>query len=117
MFTPGQLTLHYLPLLPGEVAYDLTLAYEIRQDEHRETFVHFDMSGEIAGKHFQESFELPRDLAFNFASNATRIAIKHGLPPSAVHPVRSHRQYDLMFADIRQKLNAHPGEPIRSEYL
>ncbi|QLF93325.1 DUF5064 family protein [Pseudomonas sp. ABC1] len=117
MFTPGQLTLQYLPLLPGEVAYDLALAYEVRRDAHGETVVHFDMSGEIAGKRFQETFELPRDLAYNFASNATRIAIKHGLPHSAVHPVRSHRQYDLMFADLRQKLNAQPGEPIRLQYL
>ncbi|TBU93965.1 DUF5064 family protein [Phytopseudomonas dryadis] len=117
MFKPGQLHIHYTPLLPGEIGFEISVCYEVRQNAEHETVVHFDMSGEINGKAFADSFELPRDTAFNFASNATRIAVRNGLPTAAVHPLHAHRQYDLMFEDIRQQLHARPGEPVKPEHL
>lgn len=44
--------------------------------------LHMRLVGEVDGKHFEEVFELHRDVAFNFASVATRIAARHGLPPT-----------------------------------
>ncbi len=61
--------------------------------------------------------ELPRDTAFNFASDATRVAQKHGLHPKFGAITRVHKEYDAMFEDIRAKLHAHPGEPVDLERI
>ncbi|RMR63597.1 Acetyl-CoA carboxylase alpha subunit [Pseudomonas savastanoi pv. fraxini] len=58
-----------------------------------------------------------RDLAFNFAHDASRIAIRHGLPNSAALPIAQHKDYDRMFADIRDKLHAKSGDPVKPEHL
>lgn len=79
--------------------------------------MHFTMQGEINGKTFSEEFQLPRDLAFNFAHHAGRIGMKHGLPNLAAMPIDLHKDYDRMFKDVREKLNARPGEPVKPEHL
>ena len=80
MFEPGHL---HLVSLPGLDQQDINIhiRYEVRQNAESGAYVHFDMDGEIDGKPFSDSFELPRDTAFNFASDATRVAQKHGLHP------------------------------------
>lgn len=108
MFEPGHL---HLVSLPGLDQQDINIhiRYEVRQNAESGAYVHFDMDGEIDGKPFSDSFELPRDTAFNFASDATRVAQKHGLHPKFGAITRVHKEYDAMFEDIRAKLHAHPA--------
>jgi hypothetical protein len=117
LFKPGHLHFHYTPLHATEVGYTIDLRYEIRHHSEHETVVHFEMRGLIGLKEFCESFELPRDMAYNFASRASRIAIRHGLPAFILCPSAAHRQYDLAFDDIREKLQAPPGTPVKPEHL
>ncbi|EMC2779747.1 DUF5064 family protein [Pseudomonas aeruginosa] len=116
MFEPGHL---HLVSLPGLDQQDINIhiRYEVRQNAESGAYVHFDMDGEIDGKPFSDSFELPRDAAFNFASDATRVAQKHGLHPKFGAITRVHKEYDAMFEDIRAKLHAHPGEPVDLERI
>ncbi|MNH43177.1 hypothetical protein D3C79_1050180 [compost metagenome] len=74
--------------------------------------MHFTMEGEIGGNSFKEEWDMSRDTAFNFASDATRVAQKHGLNPRFGPIMRNHKDYDLMFEDIREKLHTKPGEPV-----
>ncbi|GBL53096.1 protein of unknown function [Pseudomonas citronellolis] len=111
MFEPGHLHLHALPGLDQQ-ALDIHLYYEIRHDAEKGAYVHFTMDGSIDGNAFKEEFDMPKDQAFNFASDATRIAQKHGLHPRFGPIVRIHKEYDAMFEDIRVKLGTHPGDPV-----
>ena len=117
MFEPGHLHRANLPSMPGVQEFALDLYYEVRPDPVEGLMLHFRMTGEIDGKPFAEEFQLHRDTAFNFASTATRIAAKHGLHPSFGAVLRNHHEYDLMFADIREKLKAHPGDPVNLDHL
>lgn len=117
MFEPGHLHLQHAKLLADEVGYDIHLKYEVRTDAELGTLMHFDICGEIDGKAFEDQFELPKDQACNFASNAERIAHKHGLPKAKVLPVGVHKQYDAMFEDVRSKLDRHSGDSVDTERL
>lgn len=117
MFEPGHLHLQHAKLLPDEVGYDIHLTYEVRTDAARGTLMHFDISGQIDGKAFNDEFDLPEDMACNFASNAERIAHTHGLPKAKVLPIAVHKQYDAMFEDVRSKLGRHSGDPVNTERL
>ncbi|MBM7060523.1 DUF5064 family protein [Pseudomonas sp. UL073] len=116
MFEPGHLHLTNLPGL-GQQDFAIDLYYEVRKDPAEGSVMHFRMVGEIDAKPFEEEFELRRDTAFNFASVATRVAAKHGLHPKFGPVVRSHKEFDAMFEDIREKLNAHSGEPVDLDRL
>ena len=48
---------------------------------------------------------------------AERQAGKHGLHPNFGPVLRNHKEYDLMFEDIRNKLKAVPGEPVNLDHL
>ncbi|KAF1052923.1 MAG: hypothetical protein GAK43_01682 [Stenotrophomonas maltophilia] len=111
MFEPGHLHLQVLPGLDRQ-ALDIHLRYDVQHDAERGAYVHFTMDGSIDGNAFQESFDLPKDQAFNFASDATRLAQKHGLHPHFGSITRVHKEYDDMFEDIRQKLGTHSGDPV-----
>jgi hypothetical protein len=115
MFEPGHLHLQHAKLLPDEVGYDIHLKYEVRTDAEHGALMHFDISGQIDGKGFEDQFDLPEDMACNFASNAERIAHKHGLPKAKVLPIAVHKQYDAMFEDVRSKLGRHSGDPVNTE--
>ncbi|CAD5107780.1 DUF5064 family protein [Zestomonas carbonaria] len=116
MFEPGHLHLKSLPGL-GQQDFDVDLFYEVRQDPAEGAVMHFRMVGEIDEKKFEEEFELRRDTAFNFASVAARVAAKHGFHPRFGPILRNHHEFDAMFEDIREKLNAHPGEPVDLDRL
>ena len=74
------------------------------------------MDGDINGKPFNETFDLPKDMAYNFASEASRIAEKHGLPKDTdLHAMGG--QYDAMFEDIRDKLDLKSGDAVKPEHL
>ena len=117
MFEPGHLHRSSVGALPGTPEFAVDIYYEVRQDAAEGVMLHFRMVGQIEGKQFAEEFELHRDTAFNFASSIMRIASKHGFHPNFGPVLRNHKEYDLMFDDIRNKLKAVPGEPVNLDHL
>ncbi|MDO8697504.1 MAG: DUF5064 domain-containing protein [Pseudomonadales bacterium RIFCSPLOWO2_12_59_9] len=117
MFEPGHLHRANLPNMPGMPEFAVDIYYEVRNDPEQGMMMHFRMVGDINAQSFEEEFELHRDTAFNFASSITRIAAKHGLHPSFGAVLRNHKEYDLMFEDIREKLKAVPGEAVNLDHL
>jgi|SRR5690606_15672381 len=117
MFEPGHLHICRTALQASDFSYDIHIRYEVCENPVEGTSMHFAMEGDVGGNTFQEEFELPRDLAFNFAHDANRIAIKHGLPHTATLPLAMHKDYDLMFEDVRKKLHAESGDPVKQEHL
>jgi hypothetical protein len=117
MFEPGHLHITRAALQASDFSYDIHIHYEVRENPELGRSMHFAMKGEVAGNAFEDEFELPRDLAFNFAHNASQIAVKHGMPAIAVLPIAMHEDYDRMFKDVRDKLNIEPGESVKPEHL
>ena len=117
MFEPGHLHICRTALQASDFSYDIHIRYEVREDPKEGTSMHFAMEGDVGGNTFQEEFELPRDLAFNFAHDANVIARKHGLPHAATLPLATHKDYDLMFEDVRHRLHAESGDPVKQEHL
>ena len=117
MFEPGRLHLANTIATPDRPLFSIDLHYEVRKDAAEGAMLHMRMVGDLDGKTFEETFELHRDTAFNFASVATRIARKHGLPTNSSLIMRNHQEYDLMFEDIREKFGAHPGDPVDLDHL
>lgn len=114
MFTPGHL---HRASSPGQPSFAIDFHYEVRQDAKEGLMLHCRMQGTVEGKAFEESFELHRDTAFNFASVATQIAARHGLPTAHGLIMRGHDEYDRMFEDIREKLGAHSGDAVDLDHL
>ena len=115
MFEPGHLHVARPALQPDDVSYDIHVHYEVSQTDSG-AGMHFTMDGEINGKPFNETFDLPKDLAYNFASEASRIAEKHGLPKDTdLHSMDG--QYDAMFEDIRHQLDMKSGDAVKPEHL
>ncbi|MCU1716447.1 DUF5064 family protein [Pseudomonas sp. 5P_3.1_Bac2] len=102
---------------PDTPLYSLDLYYQVREDLNEGPMLHLRLTGTVAGKRFSEEFELHRDTAFNFASVATRIAQRHGLPTNRSLIMRGHQEYDLMFEDIRNKLGLASGEPVNLDHV
>ncbi|WAJ38681.1 DUF5064 family protein [Pseudomonas sp. GOM7] len=120
MFTPGHLHRDNLGRPEGmrrAPPYSVDFYYEVRQDPAHGAMLHMRLAGEVNGRPFAEEFELHRDVAYNFASVATRVAARHGLPVSASPVMRGHDEYDRVFADIRAKLHAKPGEPVNLDHV
>ena len=117
MFEPGHLH-RANTIASGDMPlFSVDLFYEVRQDPNEGPMLHMRLQGQVNGQAFEEVFELHRDTAFNFASAITRIAGKHGLHPNFGPVLRNHKEYDLMFEDIRNKLKAVPGEPVNLDHL
>ena len=114
MFKPGHLR---RASLPGQIDFAIDLFYEVRHDPSEGPMMHFRMEGQVAGKAFTDDFELHRDTAFNFASVAARMAVRHGLPASHTLIMHGHDEFDRMFEDIRAKLGAKPGEAVDLDHL
>lgn len=117
MFEPGHLHLTHSAISKPDVSYSIDLHYATCTDPVEGSCMLFKLTGTIAGKAFQDQFQLTRDSAFNFASNVDRMARKYGLPASQALPLIEHHQYDQMFADIRQKLNLRSGEPMQPQHI
>lgn len=115
MFEPGHLHIARPALQPDDIGYDIHIRYEVSQTDSG-AGMHFTMDGDIDDKRFNETFDLPKDLAYNFASEASRIAEKHGLPKKTdLHSMGG--QYDAMFEDIRHKLDMKSGDAVKPEHL
>jgi hypothetical protein len=117
MFEPGHLHITRAQLQTADFGYDIHIQYEVSENPEEGTCMHFSMHGEIAGNAVQDEFELTRDMACNFAHNANQIAVKHGMPHTAVLPLAMHEDYDKMFKDIRDKLGIASGDPVKPEHL
>jgi hypothetical protein len=117
MFEPGHLHITHTALQQTDVTYDIHIRYEVISDAKEGTSMGFTLEGEINGKAFTERFQLPRDLAYNFAHDASRLAIKHGLPNADCLPLARDPDYDRMFEDVREQLHARSGEPVKPEHL
>lgn len=115
MFQPGHLHIASPAIQPDDVSYNIHLRYEVSQTDSG-LGMHFTLEGEINGKAFTETFDLPKDMAYNFASTASRIAEKHGLP-KATDLHHMHGDYDAMFEDIRHQLHMRSGDPVKPEHL
>ncbi|NMX94338.1 MULTISPECIES: DUF5064 family protein [unclassified Pseudomonas] len=116
IFEPGHLHVERHALNAQDHSYDLCIDYEVSQDPKEGKGMLFKMHGTIEDKPVNESFFLAKDLAFDFARHATRIAHDHGLPATA-SVVTMHKYYDAMFKDVRDQLDVKPGDPIKPEHL
>jgi hypothetical protein len=117
MFEPGHLHITHVALLPSDVSYTLDLRYQTASDPVEGLGMHFTLHGDLAGTAFEESFQLPRDSAFNFASQIDRIARRYGLPEGQQLLLIGHHDYDRMFADVREQLDRHSGDPMQPDHM
>ena len=117
MFEPGHLHITHVALLPSDVSYTLDLHYQTASDAVEGPGMQFTLTGNLAGETVEESFQLPRDSAFNFASQIDRIARRHGLPEGQKLLLIDHHDYDRMFADVREQLDRHSGDPMQPEHI
>ncbi|SFH81104.1 protein of unknown function [Pseudomonas guineae] len=117
MFEPGHLHRANTLATVEMPLFSVDLYYDVRQDPSEGPMLQMRMRGQVDGKAFEETFELHRDTAYNFASVVSRLGHKHGLPANSSLIMRSHSEYDQMFEDIRAKLGAHSGEPVNLDHL
>ena len=114
MFEPGHLHINRMRLLPSDSGFSIDIHYTIA-DQCRA--VEFSVDGTINDAEVHEHFSLPRDTAFNFASNIDHILRRHGVLTPEFMSLKAHHEYDAMFEDIRARLHASNGEPIDPGHL
>lgn len=112
MFQPGHVHLTNPVGSFGLPPYNIDSYYEVRPGAKEGPVVHFRMVGEIAGKPFEEEFEMSHDTVFNFASTIGKVAAKHGMPVNHSPVLRHHKEFDATFEDLRAKLKAIIGGPL-----
>ncbi|HSX71335.1 MAG TPA: DUF5064 family protein [Pseudomonas sp.] len=110
MFRPGHVEVQQQPSarVPG---YRLCLEYSVCRDEAGAR-VEFELDGEVAGQAIHGRFCLRRDVAYNFLHCAGRCLRRHGIRPTHPALFAFHQDYDRVFVDLRQQLQASPGEPV-----
>lgn len=116
-FEPGHLHIERHALNKDDYSYNLCIDYEVVQDPREGKGMLFRLHGSVQGKDLKEEFFLPKDQAFDFARYATHIAQKYGLPRTVVLTGQMHKQYDLMFEDVRHRLDVKSGDPINPAHL
>ncbi|HEX4548586.1 DUF5064 family protein [Pseudomonas sp.] len=116
-FEPGHLHIERHALNKDDVSYDLCLDYQVSTDPKDGKGMQFTLHGSIQGKDMKETFFLPKDQAYNFASNVTKIVEKYGIPKTHSSIGSQHKHYDLMFEDVRVQLNMKSGDPVKPEHL
>ncbi|RMP63488.1 hypothetical protein ALQ18_03759 [Pseudomonas marginalis pv. marginalis] len=116
-FEPGHLHVERHALNKGDYSYNLCIDYAVSQDPKEGKGMQFKLHGSVQGKDLDEAFFLPKDQAFDFARHAMNIAQKYGMPKTAVLNGSMHKQYDLMFEDVRQQLDVKSGDPVKPEHL
>ncbi|OBY56836.1 DUF5064 family protein [Pseudomonas sp. AU12215] len=111
MTVPAQVTIHSTAGLDRQ-QYRIRMSYVVENAASRDATVKFELDGEIDGQPFNDGFELPGDLAFNFAGSATRILRRHGLRVCSGPVLRFRKEHDQVFDDLRRQLKAEPGTPV-----
>ncbi|MCU1774215.1 DUF5064 family protein [Pseudomonas sp. 13B_3.2_Bac1] len=117
IFEPGHLHIERHALNKDDVSYDLCLDYQVFTDPNEGKGMQFTLHGNIQGKDMKETFFLPKDQAYNFARDVTRIVEKYGIPKTHSSIGSQHKHYDLMFEDVRAQLNMKSGDPVKPEHL
>ncbi|RBL70343.1 DUF5064 family protein [Pseudomonas sp. MWU13-2625] len=117
IFEPGHLHIERHALNKDDVSYDLCLDYQVFTDPKEGKGMQFTLHGSIQGKDMKETFFLPKDQAYNFARDVTRIVEKYGIPKTHSSIGSQHKHYDLMFEDVRAQLNMKSGDPVKPEHL
>jgi hypothetical protein len=117
IFEPGHLHIERHALNKDDVSYDLCLDYQVFTDPKEGKGMQFTLHGNIQGKDMKETFFLPKDQAYNFARDVTRIVEKYGIPKTHSSIGSQHKHYDLMFEDVRVQLNMKSGDPVKPEHL
>ncbi|EJZ59655.1 DUF5064 family protein [Pseudomonas sp. MWU12-2115] len=117
IFEPGHLHIERHALNKDDVSYDLCLDYQVFTDPKEGKGMQFTLHGSIQGKDMKETFFLPKDQAYNFARDVTRIVEKYGIPKTHSSIGSQHKHYDLMFEDVRVQLNMKSGDPVKPEHL
>ena len=117
IFEPGHLHIERHALNKDDVSYDLSLDYQVVTDDREGKGMQFTLHGSIQGKDMKETFFLPKDQAYNFASNVTKIVEKYGIPKTHSSVGSQHKHYDLMFEDVRHQLDMKSGDPVKPEHL
>ncbi|TVT80381.1 DUF5064 family protein [Pseudomonas sp. H3(2019)] len=116
-FEPGHLHIERHALTDDDVSYNIHIDYEVTQDPKEGKGMLFTMRGNIQGREMEEKFFLPKDQAYNFASNITQIAEKYGIPKVYSTIGSMHKNYDVMFNDVRVQLDVKSGDPVKPEHL
>lgn len=116
-FEPGHLHIERHALNDQDFSYNLHIDYEVSQDPKEGKGMLFTLHGSVQGKDFKEPFFLAKDQAFDFARYAMKIAQQYGMPKTAVLSGAMHKQYDLMFEDVRHQLDVKSGDPVKPEHL
>ncbi|ROM52627.1 DUF5064 domain-containing protein [Pseudomonas poae] len=116
-FEPGHLHIERHALNKDDVSYDLCLDYEVVTDQSEGKGMQFTLHGTVQGKDLKETFFLPKDKAYNFASNVTKIVETYGIPKTHSSIGSHHKHYDLMFEDVRHQLDMKSGDPVKPEHL
>ncbi|QRY82224.1 DUF5064 family protein [Pseudomonas sp. PDNC002] len=111
MAAPAQVTIHSTAGLDRQ-QYRIRMRYAVENAASRDATVTFELDGEIDGQPFSDGFELPGDIAFNFAGSATRILRRHGLRVCRGPVLRFRKEHDRIFDDLRRQLRAEPGTPV-----
>jgi len=111
MPTSAQVTVHSGAGLDRQ-QYRISLSYSVENAGTRDALVKFELEGEIDGQPFSDGFELPGDIAFNFAGSTTRLLRRHGLRICRGPVLRFRKEHDRVFDDLRRQLKAEPGTPI-----
>jgi hypothetical protein len=115
MFEPGHLHIERHALDKNDVSYNVHLDYEVSTNPKGVKGIQFTLHGSMQGKDMSETFFLPKEEAYNFANNVTKIAGKYGIPPEKIAIGSAHKYYDLMFEDIRTQLEMKSGDPVNLE--
>ena len=116
-FEPGHLHIERHALNKDDVSYNICIDYEVHQDPKEGKGMLFKMHGNIQGREMEEKFFLPKDQAYNFGRNVTQIAEKYGIPKMYSAIGSMHKNYDLMFEDVRVQLDMKSGDAVKPEHL
>lgn len=111
MSTPAQVTIRSSQGLDRQ-QYLIHLSYQVENPGRRDALVKFELAGEIDGQPFSDGFDLPGDIAFNFAGSATRLLRRHGLHMCRGPVLRFRKEHDQVFDGLRRQLRAEPGQPV-----
>ena len=93
------------------------LDYEVSKDHKGRQRHAVHHAWQHSGQGHEETFFLPKEEAYNFASNVTKIAEKYGIPKTHSQIGSVHKHYDLMFEDIREQLDMKSGDPVNPEHF
>ncbi len=92
-FEPGHLHIERHALTSDDVSYNVYIDYEVTQDTQGRQGDAVQNARHHSGQGVRETFYLPKDQAYNFASNVTKIAEKYGIPKTHSSVGSQHKHW------------------------